>query len=130
MLLAALPGGRRDFFLDIPEGKQNLFCLFLNLTLASVLVLIYTNDLFNAYVFVEIMAIVSAALVMAEGRGRSIAAAMRYVYLSAVGSGLFLMGITITYYITGHLLMNDLGRAIAALSQSGEYQLQMVVRCV
>ncbi len=127
MLLAALPGGRRDFFLDIPEGKQNLFCLFLNLTLASVLVLIYTNDLFNAYVFVEIMAIVSAALVMAEGRGRSIAAAMRYVYLSAVGSGLFLMGITITYYITGHLLMNDLGRAIAALSQSGEYQLQMVV---
>lgn len=127
MLLAAIPGCERDFFRDIQAKKQNLFCLFINLTLASALVLIYTNDLFNAYVFVEIMAIVSAALVMAEGRGRSIAAAMRYAYLSAVGSGLFLMGITITYYITGHLLMDDLGRVIAALYESGEYRLQLVV---
>ena len=126
MLLAALPGGRRDFLRDIPQGKQSLFCLFINLALASSLVLIYTNDLFTGYVFVEIMAIVAAGLVMAEGRGRSIAAAMRYVSLSAVGSGLFLMGITITYYITGHLLMNDLGQAIRALFESGEYRVQLV----
>ena len=127
LLLLVIPGSRRDFFRDIPREKGNLFCLFLNLTLASVLVLIYTNDLFTAYVFVEIMAIVAAALVMAQGRGRSIAAAMRYIYLSAVGSGLFLMGITITYYITGHLLMNDLGRVTAALYESGQYRVQLMV---
>lgn len=126
MLLSCLPGGSRDYYRDIPQGKQSLFCLFINLTLASCLVLIYTNDLFTGYVFVEIMAIVAAGLVMAEGRGRSIAAAMRYVSLSAVGSGLFLMGITITYYITGHLLMNDLGEAIAQLFESGQYRVQLV----
>ncbi len=127
MLFIAIPGGERDFFRDIPQKKQHTYCLFILLTLASVLVMIYTNDLFTAYVFVEIMAIVSAALVMAEEKGRSIAAAMRYAYLTAVGSGLFLMGITITYYITGHLLMEDLGRAIGELYRTGEYRLQMTV---
>ena len=95
VMVLSLEGGRRDMFDDISEGKQHNYCLMLNLMLASLLALIYTNDVFTAYVFIEINAITACAIVMARRPGKSLVAAVRYLVISCVGSGLFLMGITL-----------------------------------
>ena len=127
VMLLSLEGGRRDLLEDISPYKQSLYCLMLNLLLASLLALIYTNDLFTAYVFIEINAITACAIVMARRRGHTLVAAIRYLVMSCVGSGLFLIGVTLLYSCTGHLLMPGLDAAVAGLAQSGQYRLPLVM---
>ena len=62
VMVLSMEGGKRDLFDDISAHKQNSYCLMLNLMLASLLALIYTNDVFTAYVFIEINAITACKL--------------------------------------------------------------------
>ena len=127
VMLLSLEGGRRDLFEDISERKQHNYCLMLNLMLASLLALVYTNDVFTAYVFIEINAITACAIVMARRPGRSLVAAVRYLVISCVGSGLFLMGITLLYTCTGQLLMPGMDAAVQALAATGEYRVPLLI---
>lgn len=120
MLLSVL-GGRQDAERDILDKKQGLYYIMLDLLMASLLALIYTNDLFTGYVFIEINTITACALVMAKEEGRTIAATVRYLIMSLVGSSLFLMSVALLYGITGHLLMESLAPAIARIAESGRY---------
>ena len=54
IMLLSMLGGMREREQEIEESKQNLYYIMVNLLLSSLLALIYTNDLFTAYVFVEI----------------------------------------------------------------------------
>ena len=79
------------------------------LLMSSLLALVYTNDLFTGYVFVEINTISACALVMVNYRsGKALVATLRYLVMSLLGSGLFLLGICTLYSITGHLLMENI----------------------
>ena len=127
VMVLSLEGGRRDLFDDISAHKQNSYCLMLNLMLASLLALIYTNDVFTAYVFIEINAITACAIVMARRPGQSLVAAVRYLVISCVGSGLFLMGITLLYTCTGQLLMPGMDKAVQALAASGQYRVPLLI---
>ena len=114
MLLSVL-GGLAHIERDIPPSKVNLFYIQLDLMLSSLLALIYTNDLFTAYVFIEICTIAACGLIMARRIGRVYVSAVRYMVMSLVGSGLFLIGLSLLYAITGHLLMSPAKQALAAL---------------
>ena len=127
VMLLSLEGGKRDMFDDISPQKQSGYCLMLNLMLASLLALVYTNDLFTAYVFIEINAITACAIVMARRPGNSLVASIRYLVMSCVGSGLFLMGVTLLYSCTGQLLMPGLDTAVAALAASGNYWVPLLM---
>ncbi len=127
VMLLSLEGGRRDLFSDLPEEKQSFYCLFLNLLLASLLALVYTNDLFTGYVFIEINALTACAIVVAKDKGLCLLATIRYMVMSSVGSGLFLIGVVLLYNITGHLLMPGLDEAVAALAASGQYNAALTV---
>lgn len=127
VMILSLEGGKRDMFKDISPQKQGGYCLMINLMMASLLALVYTNDMFTAYVFVEINAITACALVMARRRGHTLVAAIRYLVLSCVASGLFLMGITILYGITGQLLMPGMDTAVAALAKTGDYRMPLFI---
>ena len=127
IMILGLEGGRRDMFDDISAHKQNSYCLMLNLLLASVLALVYTNDVFTAYVFIEINAISACGIVMARRFGNSLVAAVRYLVISCVGSGLFLMGIVLLYTCTGQLLMPGMDTAVQALAASGEYRVPLLI---
>ena len=59
--------------------------------------------------------------VVAKESGRSIVAAIRYLIFSCLGSGLVLLGISILYSVTGHLLMESLGAEIARMVEQGIY---------
>ena len=95
IMLLSIVGGRRDIGLDILPEKQKLYFVMLNLMLSSLLALVYTNDLFTGYVFIEINTIAACALVMAKDTSRGLVATMRYLILMQVGSGLFLIGIVV-----------------------------------
>ncbi len=127
VLLLSLEGGRRDLFDDISTHKQSSYCLMINLMLASLLALIYTNDVFTAYVFIEINAITACAIVMARRPGQSLVATVRYLVINCVGSGLFLMGITLLYTCTGQLLMPGMDAAVQALAASGTYRVPLLI---
>lgn len=127
VMAMALLGGQRDLFHDVLPGKQTLYFVMVNLLEAALLALVYTNDAFTGYVFIEISTIAACALVMAKDNGPNLIATVRYLFMSLLGSGLFLIGLTFLNSITGYLLMPSLAEAVAALRLSGEYRLPLTV---
>ncbi len=112
---------------QIDPHKQVYFYVMVNLVLAGMLALVYTNDLFTAYVFIEILALASCALMMARQVGHTMVASMRYMIMSLLGSGLLLIAISLTYNLTGHLLMENIRDVIAVYAKNGEYALPITV---
>ena len=106
VMFFSVTGGMDHTAADVETSKQNLFYIMIDLMLSSLLALIYTNDLFTAYVFVEINTIAGCGLIMIRQIGRSLSSAIRYMIMSQLGSGLFLIGLSLLYDVTGHLLMS------------------------
>jgi multicomponent Na+:H+ antiporter subunit D len=127
VMALALTGGSRDLFHDVQEKKLPLYCTMCCMTLASLLALTYTNDVFTGYVFIEISTIAACALVMAKDTGPNLIATIRYLFMSLLGSGLFLIGLTFLNAVTGYLLMPSLSTAIADLAASGQYHVPLTV---
>lgn len=119
--------GLRDSYNDIRPRKLYLYYVMLNMLLSSLLALIYTNDLFNAYVFIEINTIAACAIVMIKDSGETIVATIRYLIMSCLGSGLFLFGVCILYSFTGHLLMSSIQETIIPLYETGEYGIPLTI---
>lgn len=123
----SLLGGGHSLFHDIQPEKQGLYFVMTDLLLAGLLALVYTNDMFTGYVFIEITTIAACALVMAKDTGPNLIATIRYLFMSLLGSGLFLIGLTLLNSVTGYLLMEPLAKAVAILAELGEYQRPLVV---
>ena len=71
-----------------------------------------TADLFNLFVFFEIMLAASYGLLL-HGSGRArVQAGLHYIAINLAASSLFLIGVSMLYGITGTLNMADLARAI------------------
>jgi len=67
-----------------------------------------TGDLFNLFVFFEVLLIASYCLLV-HGRGpERLRAGVHYVVLNLAGSALFLVGVSLLYGVTGTLNMADL----------------------
>ncbi|WP_404399792.1 monovalent cation/H+ antiporter subunit D [Idiomarina seosinensis] len=75
-----------------------------------------TGDIFNLFVFFEVLLIASYALLMHGGGKFRVRATLHYVLLNLVGSALFLIGIGTLYGITGTLNMADMALQIRELS--------------
>ena len=127
IMFLCMVGGVLEREAQIESGKQNLYYIMVNLLLSSLLALVYTNDLFTAYVFVEINTISACGLIMIRQNGRTIEAATRYMIMSLLGSGLFLLGICTLYDLTGHLLMSNIQEQVRLLNESGNYHLPLIV---
>lgn len=127
VMAASLAGGRRDLFQDVLPEKQRLYFVMVDMLQASLLALTYTNDVFTGYVFIEISTIAACALVMAKDNGPNLIATIRYLFMSLVGSGLFLIGLTVLNSITGYLLMPSLAEAVEGLRLSGSYPIPLTV---
>jgi NADH-quinone oxidoreductase subunit N len=67
-----------------------------------------SGDLFNLYVFYELLAVASFGLVAASGTARAWAATVRYLLISGFGSVLALIGVTLIYAQTGTLNLAQL----------------------
>lgn len=121
IMLLSLLGGMKQIFEDVEEKKLNLYFIMTDLLLASLLALIYTNDIFTGYVFIEINTIAACGLIMSKQNGRTIVASTKYMVMSLLGSGLVLISITLLYDITGHLLMSNIKESVAEIVVKGQY---------
>jgi multicomponent Na+:H+ antiporter subunit D len=80
---------------------------------------VLAGDLFNFYVFLEVAAIASYALVGFGCEREELEAAFKYLVLGTIGSAFILVGITILYALTGHLNMAMVSASLAAQGAEG-----------
>ncbi len=130
IMLLSLLGGRHKLLEEVESGKTYLYYVLTDLLLSSLLALVYTNDMFTAYVFVEINTISACGLIMIRQNGRTIEAAVRYMIMSLLGSGLLLLGLCMLYDLTGHLLMSNMKESVARLAATGQYEIPLIVAIV
>ncbi|MWL89064.1 monovalent cation/H+ antiporter subunit D [Cupriavidus sp. SW-Y-13] len=76
------------------------------------------GDLFNLFVFFEILLIASYALLVHGGGPRRIVPGLHYVLINLAGSSFFLIAIGILYGLTGTLNMADMGVRLQGLDAS------------
>ncbi|WP_304507279.1 complex I subunit 5 family protein [Anaerotignum sp.] len=127
VMLLMVSGGSEFIFKDVLPEKQPLYFIMLNALFGAMLALVYTNDIFTAYVFIEINTIASCALIMAKGTPQSMVGTTHYLVISLLGSGLFLLGASILYSITGHLLFPQMKEAILEIIKTEQYRLPLLV---
>ena len=127
VMLFSFVGGMLPSIREIESTKYNIYCILVDLLLLALQALVYTNDLFTAFVFIEINTLAAAGLVMMRQKGRNLVAGVRYMMMNLVGSSLFLFGIVILYSITGHLLMVNIRESVAALAATGEYKIPLTI---
>lgn len=75
-----------------------------------------TGDIFNLFVFFEVLLIASYALLIHGGGKQKTQASFHYVALNLVGSSLFLFALGILYGTTGTLNIADMSLKMASLS--------------
>ncbi|ABD89388.1 monovalent cation/H+ antiporter subunit D [Rhodopseudomonas palustris] len=79
-----------------------------------------TGDLFNLFVFFEIMLIASYGLMLHGGGSQRLRAGFHYVAINLVGSTLFLFAVGLIYAVTGTLNMADLANKVAQIAPGDE----------
>lgn len=79
-----------------------------------------TGDVFNLFVFFEVMLIASYGLLLHGGGARRLKAGFHYVAINLVGSTLFLFAVGIIYAVTGTLNMADLAGKVAQVAPGDE----------
>jgi multicomponent Na+:H+ antiporter subunit D len=73
--------------------------------------IVFAGDIFNIFVFLEVAALSSYALVAVSG-GRALVAAFRYLMLGTLGASFYLLGVVFLYAVTGTLNMADLAQQL------------------
>ena len=125
--LLSLCGGINEMEEQVPVDKISYYYLVLNILMASVLSLVYSNDIFTAFVFIEIMTIASCIIIVIKPGGATLLATIIYLVMSLISSCLILFSIAMIYGLTGHLLLKELQPLIINLASTGLYTLPLFV---
>lgn len=104
---------RRSVVAELDARRVPLLYTFLCLTLAGLLGLAVTGDVFNAFVFLEISSLSTYAMVAMGKRRQALHAAFRYLVIGTVGATFLVVGIGLAYAVTGTLNMTDLAARLA-----------------
>ena len=97
-----------------------MLCIpLLHALLAGVCGAFLAGDVFNLYVWFEVMLIASLALLVLGGRPAQLDGAVRYAALSLIATTLLLSGIGLLYGLTGTLNMADLHLRVQEVEDQG-----------
>mgnify|MGYP001164634006 CR=1 FL=1 len=86
---------RAYFKADDPAGRH--FWPLAGFLIAGLNALFLSADLFNLYVTLELVGLAAVGLVAAGGGAQQIAAALRYLFATLLGSGAYLLGVALVY---------------------------------
>jgi multicomponent Na+:H+ antiporter subunit D len=95
------------------ENQRVYYHPLFHLLLVGVTGAFLTGDLFNMFVWFEVMLIVSYVFVAFYGTDLATAASFRYLVMNVFGSGLMLLAIGGLYATTGTLNMADMAQRLA-----------------
>ncbi|ODT57940.1 MULTISPECIES: Na+/H+ antiporter subunit D [Paracoccus] len=105
---------------EIPERMERLgFHALLQMLMVGVVGAFLTGDLFNLYVWFEVMLISSFGLLVLGGTREQLDGGIKYVMLNLVSTIMFLAGIGLLYGLTGTLNMADLHLAVRGVENTG-----------
>ena len=102
-----------------PARESFGYYAFYHLLLMGVCGVFLTGDLFNLYVWFEVMLMASFVLMALGGEKAQLEGAIKYVTLNLVSSALFLTALGILYGMAGTLNMADLSRQLNNTEASG-----------
>lgn len=91
----------RGYFQHGKPGMAAWFWPLFGYLVAALNALFLSADLFNLYVTLELLSLAAVGLVALGGGGAQVAAAWRYLLVSLVASGAYLMGVALVYGVTG-----------------------------
>ena len=112
--LLVLVHARRIVTEEIPGREVPFFAVALML-LGGLCGIVLTGDLFNLYVFIEIVSLSSYAL-LGIGSKRSPLSAFRYLVMGTTAGSFYLLGLALIYMRTGTLNMTDLAEILPYVS--------------
>ncbi len=122
VVLAGITGFATAIYSLATLGKRHEhfgYYPLMHLLLAGVNGAFLTGDIFNLYVWFEVMLVASFALLILGGERAQMEGAIKYVTLNLVSSALFLSAIGLLYGLIGTLNMADLADKIAQLEDPG-----------
>jgi len=96
-----------------PENQRVYYHPLFHLLVVGVTGAFLTGDLFNLFVWFEVMLVVSYVFVAFYGTDLATAASFRYLVMNVLGSGLMLVAVGGLYATTGTLNMADMARRLA-----------------
>jgi multicomponent Na+:H+ antiporter subunit D len=102
-----------------PQGQRVSFHPLYHFVLVGVSGAFLTGDVFNLFVWFEVMLMASYVLVVFYGGTEHTRAGVRYVVLNLVASAFMLVAIGGLYATTGTLNMADMARRLAAAGTEG-----------
>jgi multicomponent Na+:H+ antiporter subunit D len=101
---------------SIDPAREGLgYHAFYHFLLMGVCGAFLTGDLFNLYVWFEVMLMASFVLMALGGERGQMEGAIKYVTLNLLASAIFLAGVGTLYGVAGTLNMADLAQKLAAL---------------
>ncbi|AGA67701.1 formate hydrogenlyase subunit 3/multisubunit Na+/H+ antiporter, MnhD subunit [Desulfitobacterium dichloroeliminans LMG P-21439] len=101
------------------EREQYYFYSLFQFLLVGVNGSFLTGDLFNLFVFFEVMLFSSYVLLSLGGTKRQLKGTIKYVVINSLSSTIFLLGIAYLYAVVGTLNMAHLSVRIAEIGQGG-----------
>lgn len=102
-------------YMSHDNGLEKYYVLFLLLT-ASMIGFVFTGDLFNMYVMLEIMTFAAIALTAFRNyKDKSVEAAFKYIVTGSLGSSLILLGTCLIYSETKTLNLAEIAVAIKSM---------------
>ena len=100
----------------LKEGNTERYHTLYLLLLVGATGVVLTGDIFNLFVFFEILYLSSYALVAYSGDKAGVEAAIKYLIQGAIGSSLILIAIALLYGLLGTLNIADLAKNINSIS--------------
>jgi multicomponent K+:H+ antiporter subunit D len=101
-------------------GQGPYFAALIQFQLMGIHGAFLTADMFNLFVFFEVLLIASYGLLLHGGGRARLTHGIHYITLNLTGSALFLIGASLIYGVTGTLNMADIGLRLGALPVNDE----------
>ncbi|MGC8120289.1 Na+/H+ antiporter subunit D [Marinobacter sp. VGCF2001] len=103
-----------------PDGHQKFgYYPLMHLLLAGVAGAFLTGDIFNLFVWFEVMLLASFALLTLGGERAQMEGAIKYVTLNLFSSALFLSAVGLLYGMVGTLNMADIAQKVSQVDDPG-----------
>ncbi len=94
-----------------PGRRVVLYYTLILILISGLTGIVFAGDIFNVFVFLEVVALSAYALVAVSG-GKALMAAFRYLILGTLGASFYLLGVVFLYAVTGTLNMADLAQQL------------------
>jgi multicomponent Na+:H+ antiporter subunit D len=106
---------------------DHMYLFFLMFLQGIFLGLLQTNDLFNFFVFLELITVIVTILISYNKNGSSYRAGIYYLLINTLGAMFFLIGTIILYYVYGTINIQYIASQISEFSNSNIVKLAYVM---